>query len=212
VFVGLRGQRFNFEGRANATFNVFSTAFMSINSRFGVANPATGKGTVMDAIAVQWKGHSIVLESKRALTTDPKRVDVVVDGTKQTIAGKNGTTLEPCVHVYWSRPHLRIFLADTRMMMSWATSNSSHINTTYLNMHLDVPLGESVLYGGLLGQTARNDSLLSKKDADFITTNLLSADAKTSKFRAQPFPCEPVASKAPRKQPPTPSHAVVSHE
>jgi len=193
LFNGFLGQRYHFRGQPDKTFHLFSDPSVLINSRFAVANPASGKGTVMAAFGILWVNHSVTFDVHSVI--DRKLLSLVVDGvTMQFARSKTGAVLfaaDPCpVHLHWANPHLSLEWAGLyKMQFTWVTSHTSHVNTTLFKVTFDVPLEDPTQYGGLIGQTATKNSTLSTRTADFVSTDLLSNDSKTSKFAARTFAC-----------------------
>jgi len=191
IFTGFFGQRFEFQGSANSNFHLFSDPFLSINSLFGVANPSLRKsGTVMKALGIRWENRSLTVNVE-SISSDKYNVTVMIDSDSAiVVASKQSISLFSCVQMTWSPARLTVtFGSDHKLTVTWAYSNTTHINTTYLNIDLELPLEVSSVCGGVLGQTASNTTKPSTNSKLFVTHDLLSNDAKTYKFAAHPILC-----------------------
>ena len=168
-----------------------------MGSRFGAANPATGKGTVMKDLGVRWARHSLVVTVADAASADRKSIAVLPDGARRVIsAGKSrydlhNITGDDCAQAAWAYPSLRVRLgAHHKLMVTLASARSAHINTTYLNLQLDAPAADPLHVGGVLGYSADAAVLRpAARDADVVVSALLVADSKSSKYQARPLDC-----------------------
>lgn len=202
-FVGLHGQHFGFAGHPNGTYDIYSDATLAVGSRFGVANPATGRGTVMKDIGLRWARHtlSFAVDATYALSADRRAITIELNGKAMHIAaGKSAydfrnLTGDACTWVAWQYPNLRLLLGAHHMaMITVAKGKDAHINTTYVNLALDVPHVDASLVGGVLGYSASATVLHpAAREADVATPTLF-GDAKSTKYVALPLECRaPVA-------------------
>jgi len=126
-----------------------------------------------------------------SMSRDKHNVSVMIDGHSRTVGSKQPVSLSSCVEMTWTPAHLTLTVgSDHLMIVTWASDHSTHINTTYLNIQFDVPLEDSRVCGGVIGQTASRNLTKPSTDAKlFMTHDLLSTDAKTNKFAAHHIPC-----------------------
>lgn len=208
AFIGLHSQRFTFEGTAEGMFDLYSDATLAVGSRFGVANPSTGKGTVLMDIGVRWARHSlsVSVEDEGTLSADHRTLLVLLDG-KQTpiVAGTSAYEFKnltnDCSQVAWRYPTLRLLVGTQyKLVLTFVTSRDRSVNTSYFNLQLIVPELEvdsrspdASLVGGVLGYSADAAVLRpAARDEDVVTSTLLAADSKSSKYQARPLHCSGV--------------------
>jgi len=210
---GFHNQYFWFTGHPGGIYNLFSEPSISVNVQFAAANPAdiTNLGTVMRTVGVRWgpKGRAISL-GVDSVDRTTRSITVTVDGSAVVLKSPTTMPVDDCVSMTWADPKLILTTGvDHNMVFTIASLSERHINTSFIDAAIDMPLQSPDLVGGLIGFTALRKGLGSKEIAgklvlnankvlidapaekDAISSALFATDAKLNTFRGLARDCSP---------------------
>jgi hypothetical protein len=186
---GFLGQDIIFDGIAGSSFHIISDPYMSINSLFDYAEVESHTGTVMTAF------HIVTAQDELLVRLE----DISSSNSLQLSLNKKLVVLAPqsvvqtrsnCSSLMWMPPNLMFTSPSHDIIISWSEQYDAHINRTFLNLALKVPIMDPTVLGGVLGQTARLLPRYSTAVDDFIVSKLDVHDSRSESYANKPLTCE----------------------
>jgi hypothetical protein len=177
-FTGFYGQRFIFTGLPFVTYHIFSDPWISLDTEFGPALGAKSDGTVVKIAKLRFGSHNLTLNRdwRQGAT-----VRYELDGKVASLSSGKSVSVGECFTVSCDKNRITWSSQVESLTFVYDTAANSHINTTFFDLRFDVPLNEPDSCGGLLGQTAKEDGIISTAAELFVVPP--SGFAPSSRFK-----------------------------